>query len=93
MLLMMKKKQSIVAGYLKITALQSSTVYCDEIDSMHEQECGWQNAVIMIGNRKKVALITVYRMVDANSRGLNSGKVQHEIIIGKVTSTKTIRNK
>ena len=41
---------------------------------MHEQECGWWNSDIMIGNRKRVTLITVCRIADANGRGVNSSK-------------------
>ena len=47
----------------------------------------------MTENRKKVALIIVHRIIDETSVGVNSSKVKHERTIGKVMSTKTIRNK
>ena len=41
---------------------------------MHKQEYGWWNAVIMTENRKRVSLITVHRIVDAEVSGVNSSK-------------------
>ena len=37
--------------------------------------------------------MTVHRIVDAQVSDMNSSKVQQEMGIGRVTSTKTIRNK
>ena len=76
-----------------MTLLWNRIVNHVEVNNIHEKECRWQNAVIMIGNLNNVALITVCRIVDGNSVGVNSSKAQYEIIIGKVISDKTIRNK
>ena len=51
--------------------LWSSVVNYVEVDCMHKQEHGYCNTVVMTGNRKRVALTTVHRIVDAHGRGLN----------------------
>ena len=76
-----------------VTALWSSIVNYVEVDCMCKQEHGWWNAVIMTGNRKRVALITVCTIVDTKAICVNLSKAQHERLIGRVISTKTIRNK
>ena len=76
-----------------ITALWISAFNCVEVDSMCEQECGWCNAVVVTGNREKVALIKVHVAVHANSRGVNSSKEQCKRTIGKSMSVISIRNK
>ena len=76
-----------------LTALWISIVSCVDVYCMHKQECGLWNEVIMKGNRKSVVLINVHIIVDAESSGVNSGKVQCEREIGRVKSTRQIRNK
>ena len=49
-----------------------------DIDCMRKQEHGWWNAVIMRGNKKRVALINVHRIVDSAYSGINSCEAQHE---------------
>ena len=75
-----------------VTALWSSIDNCVEVDCMCEQEHGWRNAVIVTGNRNKVALIIVHVILNRNTVGENSSKAQNERTIGKVMSAKTIRN-
>ena len=57
-----------------VTSFWSSIVTYVEVDFMHKQEYGWWNAAIMTGNIKSVALITVHRIVDAQTSGVNSIK-------------------
>ena len=49
--------------------------------------------MIIAGNRKRVALMTVCRIVDSQVSGLNSSKAQWQRGIGRVLSAKTIRTK
>ena len=49
--------------------------------------------MIVTGNRKRVALITVHKIVDAVVSGVNSSKAQHERAIEMVTSARQIINK
>ena len=74
------------------TALWNSIENCVEVDCMHKQENRWQNAVILTGNRKRVALMTVCRTVDSQASGLNSSKSQCQRRIGRVASAKTNQN-
>ena len=43
------------------------------------------------GNRKTIALITTYRLVDYETRGVNSSKAQYERAIGNVKRARHIR--
>ena len=49
--------------------------------------------LVMTENRKRVALITVYRIVNSQTSGLDSNKAQHQRGIGRVLSTKISRMK
>ena len=75
------------------TALWSNVAKDVEVESMHEEENGWWNVVMLTGRRKKFALTTVHRMVDSQASGINSSKVQRQRSIGQVESAKKIRNR
>ena len=49
--------------------------------------------MIMTGNRKRFALITVYVIVDAAARGVNLSKAQCGREIGRATNARKNRNK
>ena len=53
------------------TTLWNSITNYVEVDWMHKQENGLWNAVVLTGNRKRVALATVYRIFDLQASGLN----------------------
>ena len=63
-----------------------------KVDQCVENENGWCNRVVLGGNGKRLAIITAYRIVDANTKSINSAKAQLERETGKVKRAKEIRN-
>ena len=71
------KNKSFLKGDTMIAAWQ------DVVNFMKLEECaennnGWWNTAMLEINRKRLAIITVDRIVDANAKSINSCKVQHE---------------
>ena len=73
------------------TALWSTIANYVDRECMFEQKHGWWNSVMLKGNRKTIALITTCRLVDSETRGVNSSKAQCERAIGNVKRARHIR--
>ena len=58
---------------------------------MREQKHGWWNSIALKGGNKKLAIIVVRRMVDANAKGVKSFKVRCEISCGKAKRARQTR--
>ena len=73
------------------TALWNDVVNYAKVDQCVKNEHGWWNGVVLEGNSKILAIITVYRIVDANTKSVNSTKAQCERKTGKVKRAKETR--
>ena len=73
------------------TALWNDVINHAKVDQCIENEEGWWNRVVLEDNGKRLVAITVCRIVDANTKSVNSTKAQHERKTGKVKRAKEIR--
>ena len=74
-----------------MTAIWNDVVNCIKIEECTENKNGWWNTVMLESNGKRLAIITLYRIVDANTASVNSCKAQYERKCGKIKRAKEIR--
>ena len=74
-----------------MTAIWNDVVNYIKIEECTENKNGWWNTVMLESNGKRLAIITLHRIVDANTASVNSCKAQYERKCGKIKRAKEIR--
>ena len=75
------------------TALWGDVRNYVKLEERHEHHHGWWNTMVLEGNKKRIAIITMHRLVDNDTKSINSSKAQYDRKVGKVTRAKVIREK